>query len=314
MKSFALMVTMLLQSVTVPATSMTTHEPPEISFPVISDIHVQSGDERSQQKFRAALQDLQDTNPKADALVINGDLGNGASSDYNTLRSIMEQAPHAEPVYYTIGNHEFYKAWFDKNGTFSPISFPNGETEKASINRYLSLTGEDHVYYDKWVKGYHMIFLGSEGYRQSDPNNQEKAVLSGDQLAWLKKELAEQAQPNKPIFVFLHQPVVSTVQGEQLREILTKYPQAILFSSHTHITLYNPNTIKREGYTTVNTSSVYQPSNEKDEPLPADASEGLMVSVFKDKVLISGRDFHEKKWISDVQYVVPLLTATDRPL
>nr|AFK65378.1 phosphohydrolase [Paenibacillus mucilaginosus K02] len=175
-------------------------EKPKLSFPVISDIHIQSWHTESHMKFTQALQDLNAVNPASDALVINGDLTNGMPADYAKLQELIGQQPHPRSVFYTIGNHEFYKAWFDADGYWNPATFPNGETEEASIARFLDLTGQKNkVYYDQMVKGYHFIFLGSEQYRQSDPANLEDAYLSSEQLDWLKKTLRKGASSDKPI-------------------------------------------------------------------------------------------------------------------
>ncbi|UUZ89946.1 metallophosphoesterase [Paenibacillus sp. P25] len=162
---------------------------PLLTFPVLSDVHVQDNDKLSQTKFKSALNDLNNVNPNADALVMNGDLTSGLPEDYSRLEKLMNQSPHPKNTFYTIGNHEFYKAWYDADRKWSPDTFPNGETEQASINRFLQFAGKSSVYYDETIKGYHFIFLGSERYQQSDPSNNEDAFLSPEQLNWLKATL-----------------------------------------------------------------------------------------------------------------------------
>jgi Icc protein len=295
-----------------------------LSFPVISDIHVQSWYELSHHKFTAALNDLNTINPNPDMMVINGDLGNGMPDDYAKLTELLNTAPHPQKMFYSIGNHEFYKSWIDADGYWDPEKFPNGETEQDSINRFLQFTGENKVYYDQFVKGYHFIFLGSEQYRQSDPNNLEDAYLSQDQLDWLKDTLKKGAESDKPIFVFLHQPLPYTVSGtsfccvnnraivqhEQLKSILSQYPQVIFFSGHTHWELRLPKTLVHDQFTMVNSSSVVQPwtddGNGGEMLAGPDDSEGLYVEVYKDKVKIKGRDFFRKQWVPEAQFTVKL--------
>lgn len=297
---------------------------PVLTFPVISDIHVQSWHTESHEKFTAALQDLNGINPQADALVINGDLTNGLPADYAKLRELMQAAPHPKKVFSTMGNHEYYKAWFDTGGYWNPDSFPNGETEQASIDRFLAFSGEKkNVYYDREVNGYRFIFLGSEQYRQSDPNNLEDAWLSPKQLDFLKDSLQKGSERGKPIFVFLHQPLPYTVSGtsfcctnnravvqhEELKSILSQYPQVIFFSGHTHWELKLPGTLVKDTFTMVNSSSVVQPwtdDGQGGEMLTApEESEGLYVEVYKDKVKIKGRDFYRHRWIPEAQFTVP---------
>lgn len=300
-------------------------ERPKLTFPVISDIHIQSWHAESHQKFTQALRDLHAVNPSSDALVINGDLTNGMPADYTKLQDLMGQLPHPRSVFYTIGNHEFYKAWFNTDGYWNPAAFPNGETEAASIARFLDLTErKNKVYYDQMVKGYHFIFLGSEQYRQSDPANLEDAYLSSAQLDWLKKTLRKGASSDKPIFVFLHQPLPYTVAGthfccvnnravvqhEELKAILSDYPQVVFFSGHSHWELKLPGTLVQEGFTMVNSSSVVQPWTDNGsggEMLTApEESEGLYVEVYKDRVTIKGRDFYRHRWIPEANFSIPV--------
>ncbi|MEK8130987.1 metallophosphoesterase [Paenibacillus filicis] len=300
---------------------------PLLTFSVLSDIHVGAKDTVSQRKLSAALADLHDVNPEADALVINGDLTNGTPADYSKLRSLLKQAALPEKVRFTIGNHEFYKAWLDDKGAYSKTGFPHNETDSASISRFLQFTGEKRVYNADTIGEHRFIFLGSEQYRQSDPDNEEDAYLSADQLAWLKKELSQASSSrkaaSKPIFVFLHQPLPYTVAGSQyyvntraviqhkeLKTILSAYPQVILFTAHTHWELKLPHTLVRDRFTMVNSSSVGEPLTdlgpEGEKPVSADASEGLYVEVYRDRVEIKGRDFYHRQWIPEAQFAVPI--------
>lgn len=289
---------------------------PALTFDVISDIHVQKWNTVSHDKLKRAMIDLQKAEPDAQALVINGDLGDGMPGDYETLRRLIGSLPHPAPLFYNIGNHEYYKAWHDTDG-YQSNSFPNGETEQASQQRFLDFAGRKKLYEDAWVSGYHFIFLGSEHYLQFDPNVREGAWLSDDQLAWLEKTLADREKPDKPIFVFLHQPLPGTVAGsqtygnirsviqhERLRAILEKHPQSILFSGHTHWELRSERTVWRNGFTMVNSSSVYEPYNEADVAYDQeyDRSEGLTVEVYEDRVIIRGRDFANGAWIPEAQF------------
>ncbi|WP_027415854.1 hypothetical protein [Aneurinibacillus terranovensis] len=86
------------------------------------------------------------------------------------------------------------------------------ETEQDSIRRFLDFAGYHQLFYDKWIKGYHFIFLGSEQYRQSNPYNYEDAYLSDEQLDWLRTKLKE-GDRKRPTFIFLHQPLPDTVSG-----------------------------------------------------------------------------------------------------
>ncbi|WP_165452663.1 metallophosphoesterase family protein [Paenibacillus thalictri] len=287
---------------------------PLLAFPVISDVHAQSFDELAAQKLQAALADLNEVNPQADALIVNGDLGDGSPRDYAALSRILQKTPHPRTLFFTIGNHEYYQAWHDQSGKWNMPAFPNGETEAASIRRFLQLTGEPTVYYDKWLNGYHFIFLGSERYRQSDSQMGEDAYLSAGQLEWLQERLQAGGEPAKPVFVFLHQPLPDTVSGSgaergvvqhrELAAILGRYPQVILFSGHTHARLGMAQTMVRDRFTMIGSSSVYEPYDDDGQRVPQKlrSSEGLYVEVYEDRVMLRGRDFTHQKWIPEVQF------------
>lgn len=291
---------------------------PVFRFAVISDIHVEAWNKESHTKLRKALTDLS-THAPGQALVINGDLGNGLPKDYETLGKLMQENPYPGQVVYTIGNHEFYKAWTDASGKWNEANFPNGETAEASINRFLQFTGYEKVYHDSWIGGYHFVFLGSESYRQTDDSFAEDAWLSENQLNWLEGVMAEGAEEGKPIFVFLHQPLPYTVAGsytdfnsravvqhDRLKEILSRYPQTVFFSGHSHWELGSPGTFIQDGFTMVNTSSVLTPYDTTDNPIAAEErkSEGLVVEVTGNRVQIKGRNFTAGDWIPEASYTV----------
>lgn len=289
-----------------------------MTFAVLSDIHVQNWDKRALQTFGQALDDLHHTVPQAEALIINGDLGNGNPEDYRTLRQMLDKHPHPRRIFYTIGNHEFYRMWHDRLGRWSPDTFPNGETEAAASQRFLSFIGEPKVYYEREVRGFRFLFLGTERYRQSDPSVQEDAFLSAGQLQWLEAKLKEAASVRKPIFVFLHQPLPDTVSGSgregsgrgvvqhrKLKALLSSYPQVLLFSGHSHRELAQPRTVVRDHFVMANSSSVRDPSHEAGPYAPeAGKSEGLIVEVYPDRVCIRGRDFGHRSWVREAVYTV----------
>ncbi|MDF2922090.1 MAG: phosphohydrolase [Paenibacillaceae bacterium] len=306
----------------VTATAVAPQASSGFRFTVMSDIHVQKWSKPSQERFRQAMLDAERTMPDSAALIFNGDSNNGLPEDYEVLGDLMKQLPQPDEVYYAIGNHEFYKAWLNSRGQWADASFPNGETPEASIDRFLQFTGNPGVYYDKWIEGYHFLFLGSETYRQADPSVGESAWLSDGQLQWLENTISLQAEEGKPIFVFLHQPLPFTVAGssiplnssaviqhERLKEILSGYPQAFLFTGHSHWELSLPDTVVRQGFTMVNTSSVQEPYNNQDVPYKPEAlkSEGLFVEVEDDgTVRIRGRNFAQEEWIPGADYrIVP---------
>ncbi|WP_236595767.1 metallophosphoesterase [Paenibacillus sp. EPM92] len=293
---------------------------PLLTFSVLSDAHVRAEDESSHQKLSAALSDLHNLDPNAETIILNGDMTDGLPEDYEAFRNILETAPLPDKLLYAIGNHEYYKAWHDDQGRWKPASFPNGETEQTSQTRFLQFSNAENLYFERIIAGYRFIVLGSEQYRQSAPGNGEDAVLSAKQLHWLDEKLHEEDGSGNPIFVFLHQPLPYTVAGSglnrgvvaytELKSILSKYPQVIFFSSHTHWELKTPYTMRWDQFTMINTSSVGHPLTDdgkggETETAPED-SEGLFVRVFADRVEVRGRDFARNRWVPEAQFSVPV--------
>ena len=295
---------------TLPQSNKSDQLTSSLLFGVVSDIHVQSNNPVAQNKFQQMLGDM--VKLHVPILVINGDLGDGGPQDYATLGNLIRQQKNHPTIYYTIGNHEFYQANHNPiTNTWSPETFPNGETEVSALHRFLDFTKRGKVYYDQYVKSYHFIFLGSEKSAISDPAYGDKAYLSDEQLDWLKSKLSENYIPGKPIFVFLHQPLIrlgSTqnrpdfiIQADRLREILNRFPEVFFFNGHIHRQLKLPTTILKEEFVMVNSSSVSLPRDANGQALP-NKSEGLLVEVLNNKVVIKGRDFLTKTWIPGTQY------------
>ncbi|KAA8784053.1 Icc protein [Paenibacillus sp. 4624] len=180
------------------------------------------------------------------------------------------------------------------------------------LKDFEAATGMKGSYHDHWINGYHYIFLGTE---QPHPKDCE---MSSEQLEWLDTKLAEQAVLDHPIFIFIHQPLMDTVAGSlqnqgwygvnqdaELKAVLAKYPQAILFSGHTHWQLQAPHTMydgTGQMPTMFNASSVAYLWTDEDEHL--EGSEGLHVEIYKDRVVVKGRDFAAGKWIEGAEYTV----------
>ncbi|USK36723.1 metallophosphoesterase (plasmid) [Bacillus sp. F19] len=274
------------------ASSSSIMNSPNMTLNVISDLHITN--QQTYEKFSAALQDLYEIDPEVDAMVINGDMTNyGTDKEYSKLRELLEQSPKPEKTYMTIGNHEFF----------------NRQGNEVNIKRFTDFIGEDHVYYEKMVEGYSFIFLGSETWGPDGPLK-DAANLSEEQLNWLEDTLEKRSKNKKPIFVFLHQQMEETfdcplpiliIQNKELNDILSKYPQSILFSGHTHQDLHRPSIIQKD-FTMINTASVYYTTFYGQE------SQGWHLEVYDDKIIVKGRDFYRKQWIPEAQYTIDFQT------
>jgi 3',5'-cyclic AMP phosphodiesterase CpdA len=265
---------------------------PELVFPVISDIHIKKSGTIDMQKFQDALEQLNEQAPKQDAVVVVGDLtDNGLQEEYDRFFSLYDVKKQLKAVsLFTIGNHEYR----------------NGLSEVDAQKRFLTETRMESIYDHKVIKGYHFIILGPE-------NGLTEGYYSKEQIQWLGEQLeqAEKDDPKKPIFVFQHHPIKNTVFGsewsteinrELLYNTLKEYPQVIHFSGHTHYPLDDPRTIHQKDFTSVGTSSVsyiWTGAGYLQGELPPghqNISQGLIVEVYKNKVVIKRRDFHKNDW------------------
>jgi Icc protein len=205
-----------------------------------------------------------------------------------------------------VGNHD--------------LSANDYKTQAELFIKYAN-TGTGKVYYDRMINGYHYIFLGSE-------KQGLRADLSEAQLKWFDELLAKDtaANPEKPVFVMLHQSLYNTVAGslpgqnwdgagsegtaqaKQLRAILKKYPQVLMFNGHSHWELNSEKCMyarDEELPNIFNTAAVGYLWSSYDDIVGSytEGSNGYVIKVYKDKVMVLGRDFENGKYVSSAMFV-----------
>jgi len=276
-----------------------TNERRLLSFQVITDTHVTKDPEHVHNRnLERALQDIAQNGQDSIGIMHAGDVtDHGFPEEYDEWARIWAKYEGQLPeVYCATGNHDIAQGvWSDR------------------LARFLAATGSAGPYYDQWIEGYHLIFLGTE------EGLDLFCSLSETQLSWLDEKLGEQAT-SAPTFVFLHQPLLNTVAGsleeqrwygvtqdEELRAILAKHPHAILFTGHTHWELTAAHTYyKGDGRLPAmfNAASVAYLWTDEDEH--KDGSQGYYVEVYEDRVLVRGRDFEQGTWVEAAQFTVLL--------
>jgi hypothetical protein len=226
------------------------------------------------------LKNLSSKTPLIDAIFVVGDLtDHGDEGQYTQFVSCFNNPaniPSEVGKYYLMGNHDNY------SGAMAPIY-------------YREKTGQElHQYVV--IKNYPFITIsqnGSNAYGDgmSDYNIEARNFLS-EKLA-----LARQTHPGKPIFVFVHVPPRNTCYGSSTNEgwgmtvllpILNNYPEAIVFSGHSHFPLGDPRSIHQDKFTTINDgSSTYSEveNNVVDDGVHpqeyVNVTEGVIVNVLK---------------------------------
>lgn len=265
----------------------------DLTFSVLSDIH------SNDSKLEEALMDLYKINPNKDAIILNGDtVDQGLVSHYEDIKKTLNKSKRLLPeiVIRNIGNHEFFD--YD-NGTLAP------EQVQTYLDRYFEFSGQKKVYNDRWIKGYHFISLGTESGNTKELGA-VKALISKEQLKWFEEKLAENYVEGRPIFVFLHQHLstamkgwVGTDQAKEIDSILSKYKEAVVFTSHTHVSFETNNVFTDRPYTIVHTGGIYYQltPDGKGGRTREDGSQGIYVEVKGNTVTVRGREFIKKKWM-----------------
>ncbi|MDR2120161.1 MAG: metallophosphoesterase [Tannerella sp.] len=212
-------------------------------FAVISDTHFENGKgEGAKVKVPKALKNLLHKTPLVDAVFVVGDLTDrGKPEEYDMLLTTFGDTTHVPKgvdVYLIMGfNHDKsrsdgFEIYLDK--------------VKQPLHRYVE------------IKGYPFITISEGGVRASAHNDAAAKFLSD------KLSEASQKYPGKPIFVFMHVPPLNTVYGSSPSEgwgtdvflpVLNRYPQAIVFSGHSHFPLADPRSIHQDRFTTINDGS-----------------------------------------------------------
>ncbi|MBM7587522.1 3',5'-cyclic AMP phosphodiesterase CpdA [Bacillus pakistanensis] len=268
---------------------------PDLVFPVISDVHINSGNNKTLDKLETTLEQLNQVVPKQDAFVVVGDLTDyGVTAEYDKFMYVYNAKQQSRAVsMFAIGNHDYW----------------NGLSVEDAQKRFLDKTGMESIYYHKVIKGYHFIILGTE-------DGLTEGTFSVKQIKWLGEQLKQAADDDtkKPIFVFHHQPITGTIYGSEwgfsknrdlFYDTLKEYPQVISFSGHTHYPLDDPRIIHQKDFTSIGTSTgayLWLDSGRVQGEVPEGAdflNQALIVEVHNNKVLIKRRDIHNNDWTDE---------------
>ncbi len=285
-------------------------------FQVVSDVHIavkdanlasQDAKELHAQHLKLMAEDVVKTCPQSSALIVVGDIANsGQESEWQKNAEILNSVEGLPATYYAVGNHDLY------SGSY-----------KTQINYFYKYANVQSVYYEKEIAGFHHIFLGSESNNKSGVD----ADLTEAQLDWFENRLKvlTENQPDKQIFVYLHQSLYNTIAGSfkgqgwngvmqdaRLREILKKYPQVYMFNGHSHWELNsvgNFHGATKDLPNIFNTASVGYLWSSYDKPTGEylRGSQGYYIRVYQDKVLVLGRDFEQGKYVSSACYEAKML-------
>ena len=283
------------------------------TFGVISDVHLDHVNDHREDNLCKALEYYREKGAKL--IIVNGDVSDyGTTASYNDFVSIFEEvypdAAYAPKMIMTADNHEYFDAWNSsskleatKTRFFENLITPlntQGIVAVEGLNSYAV------------VDGYHFIGISSDESKASDASAYSETTIN-----FLKAKLAQAAEADatKPIFVAVHQPPTGTVAvpSSSIDQLITlgifdEYPQAVIFTSHTHNSIKSESSIWKSAdkkYTVVNTGSLYYVGSEgisyTDSAIGVDTKynygEGLLVNVRDNVVVIDRRDFFHNEEI-----------------
>ncbi len=220
---------------------------PVLRFVACSDIHL-DGEENQESaiKFANMFKDMYKYAEKSvyknlDAVIVAGDFtGGGAEKEYQMYNKIVEENIKDETQLLTIlGNHEF----IDYRDVDASVGY---DVFKKYVN--------EDVDTDVVINGYHFIGVSYDDDGKS---------FTG-KMKWLDERLrsATKEDPDKPVFVYQHPHPLFTVYGSvnwgdvPLRAVLSKYPQVVDFSGHSHYAASDPRSVWQGEFTAIGCGSL----------------------------------------------------------
>jgi 3',5'-cyclic AMP phosphodiesterase CpdA len=269
------------------------------SFGCISDIHLEY--ETAQDDFRKALTYFNESED-VDFTCICGDLTyDGQHEDFLVYQNYIETYSPNTPVYEITGNHDV-------------------RTQRAETNDFLKpYTGHDLCY--TITQGEDVfIFFGMSGWMSLTGS-----TFTQETLQWLYETL--EANRNKRCFVFEHlqrangsggqyitgeNALLSETDGTVFKSLMEHYTNVIWFHGHSHIKFDEQENVSFANYDRMHgCHSVHIPSL----AVPRDyidgtttdmyaESEGYIVDVYENHIVLRGRDFIKEKFLPIATYCI----------
>lgn len=269
------------------ATEVGSLEPEVSTLPkvaIISDTHV-GNDKGWSVKLNRAIDRLIAQSPQLDAVFINGDVTDwGTPTQLSTAKSLFSRLESAVPVYYLMGNHDWYNSLSQSGIDFSNIL-------GQPLNQYIV------------IKGYPFITISMETSAYATAYQSTSQNFLSAKIAQAKIDC-----PGKPILVMAHMPVTGTVYGsyeigggdnwgtDGLKAICEANPEVVLFSGHSHYPLGDERSIHQDKFTSINEGSMTYSEIEKglsDGIHPVgylDVTEGVILTA------LNNGDLKVKRW------------------
>ena len=272
---------------------------PVLRFVVCSDIHLNGEeDQEAAKRFRNLFADMYAYGENSeytnlDAMLVAGDFtGGGAEKEYEMFNKIIaESMKEGTQLITVLGNHEF----IEYRDVDASVGY---DVYKKFIN--------ENVDTDIVINGYHFI-----GVSYDDDGKSFTAKMQ-----WLNERLANATKedPTKPVFVMNHPHPFLTVYGSvnwsdmALRTVLSKYPQVVDFSGHSHYAASDPRSVWQGQFTAVGCGSLSAFMGnlnyiEGDKDAPGESGGAWLVEVdAKGNVSMKLYDIANRMFFGNVDY------------
>ena len=290
---------------------------PLLTFDVLADVHLRDSDSSRAAKFTAGLKDIAANHADSDALVTLGDnisFGSDNNSRTQYFDLIEQYAGQIPNKLIALGNHDVRKNDSSSSTGFSSNYAVAYEAYMRDNKKYRDDPDSDKVYFDKWINGYHFIVLNTED------GLKDCIDMSEEQLVWFEQKLGEgengaagTADPEKPVFVAVHQALNDThpranayggfTKEEELmnrvREILSGYPQAVVMSGHIHNGFGIATTMDKTYGTMIDCPSFNESENGITE-----SGTGYQVNVYADRIHFRARNYVTATWMPEFDLIL----------
>ena len=329
-------------------------ETPLYTFGVLSDIHLKDTkfthtdgmDYNSLEKYKTALTFYNNNN--VDFISVAGDVvANSRALDSGKDQNALEEwaselqlfrqysdAYSTKPVYAITGNHDAGPYGYNIPPNTLDVKIPQavyGDGTKTAGEVWTEITGNELNYV---IQKGDDVFIYFSMYIYNYVN-----FCKDESMVWLANQL--ETYSDKRVFLFFHLPYGKNLElhdglialdkygnstAKQFVQLSTQYPNVIWFSGHSHIDLKyetiheNANIYQNENsFTMVHVPACAYLREFEDETLTKttknyQGSQGLLVKVYENKVIIKGIDFTKGtngEFISYINFVINTPLSTE---
>ena len=263
---------------------------------------------RQQKIIRAKEKVVADINAWDDVagVVVLGDIAAEVGNDQEYAFAKEFFAKLKKPAYFIAGNHDYL--YSDGRSAGGKLTRGDERSKKEKLQRF-SDTFSSELYYSRRIGRYLLVFLSADAL-----DSPHLCQMSEQQLAWLRRELAENL--SAPTIVFFHAPLAGTLAdyntkvnkpayiaqpAAAVREIIAGNPQVFLWvSGHTHTPATNASFA---GAVNIYHGRV---TNIHNADLDRETIWTNSLYLYPDKVIVKTFDHKARVWLGHLERRIPV--------